>query len=95
MELSQSFKKRYSLGVEVDNCPGTAAGFCVAGSTYGADKATNQKEIDNFLIQGNTIEKNFSISFLNGTQSVFEEKILTWNRSGQLSLRSHWVSRGW
>ena len=48
MELSQSFKKRYSLGVEVDNCPGTAAGFCVAGSTYGAEKATNQREIDNF-----------------------------------------------
>ena len=64
MELSQSFKKRQSLGGEVDNCPGTAAGFCVDGKTYGAQKATNQKEIDNFLIHGNTIEKKFSISFL-------------------------------
>ena len=34
MELSESFKKRYSLGVEVDNCPGTAAGVCVDGKTY-------------------------------------------------------------
>ena len=45
IELSQSFKKRYSLGVEVDNCPGTAAGFCVAGSTYGADKATIKEKL--------------------------------------------------
>ena len=61
MELSRSFKKRYSLGVKVDNCPGTAAGFCVAGSTYGADKATNQREIDKFLIHSCTIQKNFNI----------------------------------
>ena len=53
MELSQSFNKRYSLGGEVDNCPCTAAGFRVAGKTYGVDKATNQKEIDTFLIHGN------------------------------------------
>ena len=38
MELSQSFKKRYSLGIR--NCSGGAAGFCVAGKTYGVDKAT-------------------------------------------------------
>ena len=48
MELSQSFKKRYSLGIEVDNCPCIAAGFCVVGKTYGVDKATSQKEIDTF-----------------------------------------------
>ena len=34
MEISQSLKKRYSLGVEVDNCPGTAAGVCVDGKRY-------------------------------------------------------------
>ena len=61
MELSHSFKKRCSLGVEVDNCSGTAAGFCVVGSTYGADKATNQREIDNFLIHRSAIQKNFNI----------------------------------
>ena len=38
MELSQSFKKRYSLGIR--NCSGGAAGFCMAGKTYGVDKAT-------------------------------------------------------
>ena len=39
MELTQSCKKRYSLGIELENnCPGAAAGFCVAGTelTYGA-----------------------------------------------------------
>ena len=61
MELSQPLKKRYSLGVEVDNCPGTGAGFCVTGSTYGADKATNQREIDNFLIYRSAIQNNFNI----------------------------------
>ena len=64
MELSQSLKKRYSLGIEVDNCPCAAAGFCVAGKTYGVDKATNQKETDTFLIYGNTIQKTFSMSLL-------------------------------
>ena len=48
MELSQSLKKRYLLGIEVDNCPCAAAGFRVVGKTYGVDKATNQKEIDTF-----------------------------------------------
>ena len=42
MELSQPFKKRYLLGIWNLAC--RAAGFCIAGS--GADKATNQKEID-------------------------------------------------
>ena len=64
MELSQSLKKRYSLGIEVDNCPCAAAGFCVAGKTYGVDKATNKKETDTFLIHGNTIQKKNSISLL-------------------------------
>ena len=55
MELSQSFKKRYSLGIG-QNWGCRAAGFCMApGSRYGADKATNQKEIDNFLIHRSTI----------------------------------------
>ena len=64
MELSQSFKKRYSLGMEVDNCPCAAARFRVAGKTYGVDKATNQKEIDTFLIHGNIIQNKFLMSLL-------------------------------
>ena len=59
MGLGQSFKNRYSRGIR-DNCPGAAA----IDGTYCVDKATNQKEIDNFLIHGNTIEKKNSISFL-------------------------------
>ena len=65
MELSQSLKKRYSLGIEVDNCPCAAAGFRVGGKTYGVDKATNQKETDTFLIHGNTIQKHFQCRYLN------------------------------
>ena len=56
MELSQPFKKRYLLGIWNWGC--RAAGFCIAGSR--ADKATNQRETDNFLIHRSTIQKNFN-----------------------------------
>ena len=53
MELSQPFKKRYLLGMWnwAKGGAGTAAGFCIA---------TNQKEINNFLLHRSTIQKHFN-----------------------------------
>ena len=53
MELSQPFKKRYLLGMWnwAKGGAGTAVGFCIA---------TNQKEIDNFLLHRSTIQKHFN-----------------------------------